>query len=174
MESEKIQDMKSEKGELNTFQLKALEDAEKALDKLREETSTKKYLIEMDQTGIDGLLVFIQELAPWKFTEGLGIIEVEKELITCSKKGKLFISGLAIEAIYYYLSKVEGKGKLVTSNLKVTLETYIGFLTPIMQTLEKVKADSALVSEAEFVVSARREGIDPTSETSGESVDETK
>ena len=149
--------------QLNDFQKSALEEAEKQLESLRKEHSTKKYLIDLKKDDIVLLSEFISTDAPWKFTECLGIVEVAKELDTCVKSGKLLTSAVAVEAIYYYMSKVEGKGNTTNSNSFVKLNDYLRVLKAITTGLEKIKADSEILKNAEFVVAARREGIEPDS-----------
>ena len=66
--------------ELNEFQLKVLADAEEALEKMEKEHASKKYLIDIKKNEIEKLSSYILNDAPWKFTECLGIKEVEKDL----------------------------------------------------------------------------------------------
>jgi len=148
------------KSTLSQFQLDALAEAEKELAALIKENESKKYLIDINKKDIEVLNSFILKDAPWKFTEALGIIEVEKEMKKAIKEGKLFISGVPIEAIYYYMSKVEGSGKNVNGEAFQTVETYLRILKGITQGLEKVKVDSEKLKQAEFTVAARREGIE--------------
>lgn len=151
---------------LSDFQLAALEKAEKDLEDLKKEIEKKKYLVDLKKEDISKLRSFIMKDAKWKFTEALGIIEVNKALDEASKAGKLFTSSLAIEAIYYYMSKVEGKGMTTDSNSKdalQNLEDYIRVLKAITGCIEKIKLDTEKVRNAEFIVAARREGIDPDS-----------
>lgn len=146
---------------LSQFQKEALEDAENELEMLRDEIQKKKYLIDLKKEDITMIQKFIVNDAPWKFTECLGIIEVEKDLNDAVKSGKLYINGVAIEAIYYYMSKVEGKGKETDTSSFTKVEDYIRCLKGITGGLERVKADSEKVRQAEFIVAARREGIEP-------------
>lgn len=149
--------------ELNQFQQAALEQAEKQLESLKQEISTKKYLVDMKKSDIELLLQFIITDAPWKFTECLGIKEVEKELKQCIKSGKLFTGAIVIEASYYYLSKVEGKGNSTNTETFSHMEDYLRVLKAITNAIERIKMDSEKVREAEFIVAARREGIEPDS-----------
>lgn len=78
----------------------------------QKELDTKKYLIEGGKESAKKLYQFITEDATWKFTEALGIIEVEKVLIKFiqSADKELMLGPLEIEAIYWFLSKIEGVG----------------------------------------------------------------
>ena len=99
---------------LTEIQQEAYALAEKELDAYREELTTKKYLVDLKKEDIKTSIDFMNNDAQWKFTESLGIGEVTKDLETSLKKnGKIFISAVATEALYYYLSKVEGTGKKV-------------------------------------------------------------
>ena len=150
-----------EESPLTTFQQQALEVAEKELDSLRKEMENKKYLIDFSKSDLQTLNNFILENAPWKFTESLGIIEVEKELKKAIKDGKLFTNAVAIEAIYYYMSKVEGNGKTTNASAFKNIEEYLQILKAITNGIERIKADNEALRQAEFVTAARREGIEP-------------
>jgi hypothetical protein len=146
---------------LTNFQKDALDVAEKELETLREEVSNKKYLLDLDKKDLETLNKFIIEDATWKFTESLGIIEVEKEMKKAIKEGKLFTNAVAIEAIYYYMSKVEGNGRSVKATAFENVDSYLKVLKAITGGIEKVKIETEKVRQAEFVVAARREGIEP-------------
>jgi hypothetical protein len=146
---------------LSEFQQKALEVAEKELEDLKKEMEGKKYLIDLKKPEIEMLSSFISNDAPWKFTECLGIVEIEKEMKNCIKTGKLFVSAVAVEAIYYYMSKVDGLGNGTNTKTFKTVEDYLKILKPITSGVERIKADTEKVRQAEFVVAARREGIEP-------------
>jgi hypothetical protein len=146
---------------LTNFQLEALEKAENELNDLRNELETKKYLIDLKKEDINLLNSFNTNDAPWKFTECLGVVELEKELNASVKSGKLYISAMPIEAIYYYLSKVEGKGNTTNTTTFTDVKDYIRVLKAVTNGIERVKADTERLRQAEFVVASRREGIDP-------------
>jgi hypothetical protein len=148
---------------LSDFQTAALDAAEKALEALRKEQETKKYLVDLEKAEIETLNKFILEDASWKFTESLGILEVEKDLKNAVKNGKLFVGAVTVEAIYYYMSKVEGNGKKTNAKAFSDTANYIKVLKGISGALERIKADTEKVRQAEFVVAARKEGIEPAS-----------
>lgn len=151
-------------GGLNEFQQEAVKQAEKDLEDLKKEIASKKYLIDITKSEIATLKNFILEDAAWKFTESLGIVEIEKELALAEKEGKLFSKALAIEAIYYYMSKVEGNGNRPNTPKSFTsVSEYIKVLKAITNGVERIKADNEKVNNAEFVLAARMEGIDPDS-----------
>jgi hypothetical protein len=77
------------------------------------------------------------------------------------KEGKLFTTALAIEAIYYYLSKVEGNGNSTKTSSFSNVADYIKVVKSIKSSTERVSIDNEKVRNAEFIAAARREGIDP-------------
>ena len=161
METQSIEQVKTP--ELSEFQVKALKEAEENLEKLQKEFSKKKYLIDLNKQDIEMLANYISNDAPWKFTECLGIKEIDKELKECIKTGKLFISAIATEAMYYYLSKIEGKGTSTNAKAFTNIEDYLRILKSITSCVERIKADNEKIKNAEFVLAARREGIEPDS-----------
>ena len=160
METQSVTEL-NESSALTDFQKTALDNAEKELVSLRQDLNTKKYLIDLKKEDISLLESFIKKDAAWKFTECLGIIEAEKELTAAVKAGKLYIGAIAIEAIYYYMSKVEGAGKNTNTKSFKKVDDYIRVLKGITGAMERVKVDSEKVKNAQFVVAARREGIEP-------------
>ena len=148
---------------LNDFQRESLIKAENELNALREELANKKYLIDLNKSDIKLLNDFNKNDATWKFTECLGVVEIEKELKDALKSGKLYIGAMPIEAIYYYLSKVEGNGKNTNTTTFETVDDYIRVLKAMTGGMERVKADNDKIRNQEFVVASRREGIEPDS-----------
>lgn len=146
---------------LDEFQQAAYEQAQKELEEIKKEVSNQKYLIDITKNEIEQLSNFISNDAPWKFTECLGIEEIEKELETAKKNGKLFPKALAVEAIYYFLSKVEGKGNKPECTAFDNIAVYKKILKAITGGVERIKADNERVNHAEFVLAARMEGIAP-------------
>ena len=148
---------------LNEFQQQALDSAKKIHDDLKKEMETQKYLVDINTEDLNALSAYIANDAPWKFTECLGIVEVTKELKVAQKAKKLFTGAIAIEAIYYYLSKVEGKGYHPTSEKGsfTDIDQYIRVIKGISSAVERIKIDNDKVRQAEFILAARMEGIDP-------------
>ena len=145
---------------LENFQKTALENAEKDYKTLKERMDNAVYVIDIDKKSMDLLFDYIMKDAPWKFTECLGILEVEKELRANYKAGKFSGSPVALEAIYYYMSKVQGNGKFTDFASFKSIEDYLKVLKPISAAIEMIKMDTEQLKKAEFIVSSRREGID--------------
>jgi hypothetical protein len=144
---------------LTVFQQSALDAAEKELETMRKELNTKKYLIDVKKEDIALLVKFNEKDAEWKFTECLGILEVEKQLNIAVKEGKLYTTAVAIEAMYYYLSKIEGRGKGTDTEAFTSIVDFIRVLKAITNGVERIKADNEKLRNQEFIVAARREGI---------------
>jgi hypothetical protein len=119
---------------------KLLDILKKKLEDLDTELENKLYLVEGKQEIAEKLKNFIINEAEWKFSESIGIIQTEEDLSKCikdlssGKRKELMLSNLAIEAIYYFLTKVTGKG-IETS------KTYLELLKPISDSLSRAKAD---------------------------------
>lgn len=108
-----------------------IEEKNKALE-------SKKYIIEGGAKTADAIIDFLTNDAQWKFSEALGVIEAVKQ-IEEGKKGiakskELYVSSLALEAVYYFLTKVEAKG------LSAAKE-YVEVLKPISDALSRSKQD---------------------------------
>jgi hypothetical protein len=147
---------------LTDVQMKLYQEAQDELDKFNKEITTKKYLVDLNKEEIKMLREFIEKDAKWKFMESLGIGEVSKELASSvDKTGKAFIPANAIEAIYYYLSKVEGVGKKVDSAAIKDVETYLKFLKSLNVAKNAISIDTEKQKELEYVLVCRAEGLSP-------------
>jgi hypothetical protein len=96
---------------------------QKMVDKLTEKINktskvleTKKYIVDGELTSGNAILNFLKTEATWKFTEAKGVVEAVKQIqtaidgITSKKVKHLLVDSTALEAIYYFLSKVEKTG----------------------------------------------------------------
>jgi hypothetical protein len=146
---------------LSEVQREALAKAQVELDNFRTELETKKYLADINAAGIKALADFMRTEAQWKFTESLGIKEVQKELDQCVKNGKLFMNAISYEALYFYLSKIEGKGERVTSEAITTLDEYLNTLKAINVIRNVISHENEKLKQMEFVVASRAEGLEP-------------
>lgn len=146
---------------LTNFQQAALEVAEKELAELRIAVGNMKYLIDLDKKDLAILDTFLKVDAKWLFTESLGIIETEKAMKAAMKEGKLFTDAPSIQAIYYFLSKVEGNGRTPAATSFNSIEDFVRILKAIKGGIDKIKIENEKVDRADFIVSARREGIEP-------------
>jgi hypothetical protein len=127
--------------------LKAL--AEKLTAKIEQaenELKTKTYLIEGGSAIANDLISFLKNDAQWKFSEALGIGEAINQLesalvnITKGKTKELMVPSIALEAIYYFLTKVEGTG--VESANK-----FVKLLKPVTDALGRSKNDRSKIDQ---------------------------
>ena len=158
------EDKKTERAgiSLDEIQNDALEKAENELESYKQELEKKKYLVDLKGNDITSLLNYITHDAPWKFTEALGIIEVINELKECVSKNKLFMTAISIEALYFYLSKVEGKGTKAYGSIG-SIEIYIKILKSINVVRNIILTENEKLKELEFIVASRKQGIVPDS-----------
>jgi hypothetical protein len=148
--------------ELNDIQLSALKQAQDELDNLKKELEEKKYYSDLSDKDGKILIKFLEEDAQWKFMECLGINEVSKAInSSIDKSKKIFMGATAFEALYYYLSKVEGTGKKVNSKSIGDVDTYMRLLKAVNTVRAAASLDNEKLKELEFVVAARAEGIEP-------------
>jgi hypothetical protein len=161
-----LSDQVAESVQLSDVQAKAFEQAQSELEEFRKEMETKKYFSDMTEKDIKILQSFLLNDAPWKFTESLGIREVNKEIKESleKKKGKLFMGATAYEAMYFYLSRVEGTGEKVTAKSIGDLETYLRLLKNINAARSSVAEDNKKLQHLEYVAASRSEGLDPAEE----------
>ena len=126
---------------------------EKKLIATREEVATKEYPISGGIIAAQALHNFIKNDAQWKFTESLGIMEASRvlsdqitKLKEAQKNGEnvqLTLSAVTIEAIYYFMTKEEGKG-LGKATLFVN-----HLLRPISEALNTSKEDRENINQME-------------------------
>lgn len=118
---------------------------QKEIDHRNAEINSKLYIVEGGAAAGERFLTFITEDAQWKFTEAFGVVEVCKEIqegIQSAKSGKeLFLKVLPLEALWFFINKVEGKGLVAAQYYQQNL------LKPIGEALGRVKADRDAVNE---------------------------
>jgi hypothetical protein len=109
------------------------------------EMETKLYIVEGGAETGENLLKFVSEKAQWKFTEAIGVVEMTKEIEDAAANAKggkqLFLRVLPLEALWFFINKVEGVGleeaKYYSTNL----------LKPVGDALARVKADRDAINE---------------------------
>jgi hypothetical protein len=139
------------------------------LEALKKDSKGKVYPIKLDSNGIDGdamliaMITFIENEAQWKNMEALGIIEVSKALRKCQatglKSGNIYLESLPIQAISFFLSKVENTGLQKA-------ERHINMQKPFDEALRMIKQDTDKLNQAETELAAAENGIsiEPTPE----------
>jgi hypothetical protein len=147
---------------LNEIEQAAVDAAKKEVERLRKKSETEKYLIDISENDANVLETFIVTDAEWKYTEALGIQQIALDIEKSRKeKKKVFLSATAVEAIFYFLSKVEGNGSVVKGNSLKDIGTFIRILKSVSVAIEKIRKDNDALKEAEFQLASREQGITP-------------
>ena len=135
-------------------------DLEKKLNDFRAELETKTYLVEGKAVTAKALRDFIAKDAKWNFSESMGIIETVKQLdenikdLETGRRKELMLSTLALEAIYYFLSKENGTG------LESALFYFNTILKPITDALSRAKQDKEKKDQLERDLGQVQNAID--------------
>lgn len=135
-------------------------DLEQRLNDFRAELETKTYLVEGQLETAKALHKFITEDAKWNFSESMGIIETRKQLdgiikdLKTEKRKEIMLSTLALEAIYYFLSKETGVG------LTAALNYFNTMLKPVTDALSRAKQDKEKKDQMERDLGQVQNAID--------------
>ena len=135
-------------------------DLEKRLNDFRTELETKTYLVEGQIVTAKALHKFITEDAKWNFSESMGIIETRRQLDTIikdletGKRKEIMLSTLALEAIYYFLSKETGVG------LESAIYYFNTILKPVTDALSRAKQDKEKKDQLERDLGQVQNAID--------------
>lgn len=124
---------------------------EEKLESKRKEVSEKTYPISGGLDTAKALYNFIKNDAQWKFTESIGIIEAARVLDEQikllggkePKSNELTLSAVTVEAVYYFLTKEEGKG------LGKAIAYVNNLLRPINEALSSSKSDREAINQME-------------------------
>jgi len=153
IEAEKVQ-QSNKKATPEEIEKKKIE-----LQKKRDEYDKKVFAV---GTGIElakQLQNFIVNEAKWTYSESLGIVEVNKLLteqikaIESGKQKTIFLTTIGIEALHFFLKKVEGKGL-------ASAKTYLNMLQPIGEALQKAQREYEKLQALEFELASLQHGID--------------
>lgn len=136
------------------------------IDSRNREMETKLYIVEGGAEAGEKFLKFVTEESQWKFTEAIGVVEMTKEIedaVANAKGGKqLFLRVLPLEALWFFINKVEGvgleKAKYYANNL----------LKPIGDALARVKADRDAINELMMRQGSLEAGADFEAEVTSE------
>lgn len=125
---------------LNVKRQKMVDFLTERIEQREAELQNKKYILEGKAEFAAQLLDFVKFEAKWKFSEALGVLESVKQLeeaiksLRSKKTTELMLPSLVIEAVYYFLTKVEGTGI-------VQAQKYVDMLKPISDALGRSKQD---------------------------------
>jgi hypothetical protein len=148
---------------LNAERQKMVEFLDRKIKEKEADLQTKKYVIEGKAEVGETIATFLKEKAQWKFSESLGIIESVRQVeeavkaVKTKKTSELMLQSLSLEAVYYFLTKVEGTGLDEAA-------AYIKILKPISDALGRSKQDrqdiDQLVRDKGTLESAIDSGVD--------------
>lgn len=122
-----------------------------------DELENKKYLIHGGKDIAKAIKQFVVKSAKWKFTECLGIVEINKqmhEFINDPEAKELMVQPLVLEAFYYFLAKHEGIGH-------PEAEKFITLLKSINQAKSRADQDKKELEEMRFRLQSLEHGVDP-------------
>ena len=133
------------------------------IEERNKEISTKFYVVEGGAATGKSLLEFMSKEAKWKFTEAIGVVECIRELNDAVKKAEsgkeLFLQVLPIEAIWFFINKVEDVGVEKASH-------YVNhLLKPVAEAMGRIKVDRDKVNELMHRQGALEVGADFEKET---------
>jgi hypothetical protein len=127
---------------------------EKELEKRKE----KKYIIKGNEEFFNNLMLFIENEAQWSFHESIGVLELKKQFdkqMGDYKKGKtksFCLDSVGLEACYYFLSKVKGKGYEEAKRFQELLR-------PIAEAMTLSKTDSEKIDALRKDLATIEEGL---------------
>jgi hypothetical protein len=117
------------------------ENLEAKLNNFKKELEGKTYLVEGKEETAKTLLDFVTSSAKWSFSESMGVIEVAKQLeaavkdLSTGKRKELMLDIVALEALYYFVSKETGVG------LESATTFFNQVIKPISSALSRAKMD---------------------------------
>jgi len=128
------------------------------MDARNKEITEKYYIVEGGADAGEKFVAFLSTDAQWKFTEAIGILEAIKEIKVAIEKAKkdknLFLQVLPLEALWFFINKIEGfgseKAKAYHDNL----------LKPVAEALGRVKADRDAINALAMRQGALEAGAD--------------
>jgi hypothetical protein len=138
---------------------------------LKENLEKKGYIVEGGIKRAETLVDWLTNNAKWKFNESMGVIEairqieVAAEAIRKGKTKELYLPNLCLEAVYYFISKVEGNG-LAEAKFYVN-----ELLKPVADGLGRAKVDKDSIEVKGFELASYENGIDPTKEIKAEDIE---
>jgi len=143
-----------------------------AIENKSKELETKTYIVEGGKETANHLKDFLTKEAQWKFTEAMGIPEAIKEIDkgvkNMAKTKELMLNPLAIEATYYFITKVEGKG------YDEAIAYYNNLLKPVSDALSRSKADRQELDQMQKDLATIENAIDMGAEVEDSMVKEIK
>jgi hypothetical protein len=98
---------------VNLVTQEMVDEVQRELDETKKENKTKIYGIEIKTEAVkNDILDYLDNDIEWSHMEGYGVPKVfdavQKEKI---KNGNIYLKGLELEALTFYISKFKGKGR---------------------------------------------------------------
>lgn len=153
-----------------TFE-KQIKELTNEIQKLQENLEKKGYIVEGGESRGLVLIDWLTNNSKWKFNESMGVIESIRQVdvaVSNIRKGKtkeLYLPNLCLEAIYYFVSKVDGNG-LEEAKFYVN-----ELLKPVADGLGRAKIDKDAVESKKFELASYENGIDPTKPITAADID---
>lgn len=118
---------------------------QKEIESRHKELETKYYIVQGGADAGQKLLNFVKNEAQWKFTEAVGIVEMTKEIQKAIDKAKdskeLFLQVLPLEALWFFINKVEGVG------VEKAAYFHEHLIKPVGEALSRVKTDRDKIND---------------------------
>lgn len=140
--------------------LKKAAELTKELIAFKEKIEKRGYIVEGGSKTGETVLEWLMNNASWKFTEAMGVMEAVKQVekgladIKSGKSKEMLLNNLALEAIYYFVSKQEGKGLADATNY------YENLLKPVADALGRAKVDKDAVKDYEYKIASAENGLE--------------
>lgn len=142
----------------------AIDDKRKELDDKVEELENKKYLIPGGKDVAKLIKQYVVKEAKWRFTESLGVIEINRamhEFIQDESKKELMITPLALEALYYFMSKHDGVGLPAAEKFTSLLKAINQAKHRADEDKKEFDKDKKEIEEMQFKLQSLEHGVDP-------------
>lgn len=130
--------------------------AKEAYDNFGKELQAKVYLVPGGKTTGNAIVKFLEENAEWSAHESLGIVRAHEDVSSALKKTKkeLFLGGLCVEAVAYYISKANGVGLIEAKQFKDNL------FMPINEAMAKIQEDKKAAEALQLEWAAAAQGVE--------------
>lgn len=139
----------------------------KEVERLENESITKRYVVEGGIDVGDEIKKFIKDRVKWRFTDAFLVVnaynEVDQAVKECRKTQVFELTGIFIEPLLQMLQSAEGIG------LESAKTFYEKLLVPISETVNVYRKDTQLLQNLKLRLGALENGINPDAEESSES-----
>ena len=132
-----------------------VENAKNAFVEFGKELEGKVYLVPGGKTTATAILSFLENKAEFAAHESLGIVRAHEDVTKAFKnnKNELFLTGLCVEAVAYYVSKAGGVGLAEAKAFKDEL------FMPINEAMAKINEDKKKAEALQLEWAAAAQGV---------------